>query len=88
MAVKLRLQELALARNLNISQVQRRTGLTITMVRRYWYNETSEVSLRALETLSELLQVTPGYLITKAEETVDRDLADERLAKDELVTGR
>lgn len=69
MAVKLRLQELALARNLNLSQVQRRTGLTITMVRRYWYNETSEVSLRALDTLSELLQVAPGDLLIKMEQT-------------------
>lgn len=68
MTVKLRLQELARARNLNISQVQRRTGLTITMVRRYWYNETSEVSLQALDILSELLQVAPGDLLIKTEQ--------------------
>ncbi len=67
MAVKLRLRELAQARGLNLSQVQRRSGLTITMVRRYWRNETTEVSLHALDTLSELLQVTPGDLLIKAE---------------------
>ena len=63
MAVKIRLKELAQDRGLNLSQVQRRTGLTLTMVRRYWYNETSEVSLQALGTLSELLQVAPGDLL-------------------------
>jgi len=68
MAVKLRLQELAQARGLNLSQVQRRSGLTLAMVRRYWRNETSEVSLKALDALSALLQVAPGDLFTKVEE--------------------
>lgn len=68
MALKLRLQELAQSKGFNLSQVQRRSGLTITMIRRYWYNETSEVSLQALETLSDLLQVAPGDLFTKVEE--------------------
>lgn len=65
MAVKLRLQELAQARGLNLSQVQRRSGLTMTQVRRYWRNETSSVSLQALETLCDLLQVMPGELLVK-----------------------
>lgn len=65
MAVKLRLQELAQARGLNLSQVQRRSGLTMTQVRRYWRNETSSVSLEALEALCDLLQVMPGELLVK-----------------------
>lgn len=65
MAVKLRLQELAQARGLNLSQVQRRSGLTMTQVRRYWRNETSSVSLQALEALCDLLQVMPGELLVK-----------------------
>jgi transcriptional regulator with XRE-family HTH domain len=64
-AVKIRLQELAEAQGLNLSQVQRRSGLTMTLVRRYWRNETSSVSLEALDTLSNLLQVAPGDLLTK-----------------------
>jgi transcriptional regulator with XRE-family HTH domain len=82
LAVKLRLQELAQSKGLTLSQVQRRSGLTMTMVRRYWYNETSEVSLRALETLSELLQVAPGDLLTKEDAPHD-DRKDELAAERE-----
>ena len=62
--VRLRLRELAEAQNLNISQVQRRTGLTMGMVRRYWYNQTTQVDLRAISELACLLKVTPGELFT------------------------
>lgn len=65
MTVKIRLQELAQAKGLNLSQVQRRSGLTMTQVRRYWRNETSSVSLQALEALCDLLQVMPGELLVK-----------------------
>ncbi len=68
MAVKIRLQELAQARGLNLSQVQRRTGLTMTQVRRYWRNETSSVSLHALEALCDLLEVMPGELLARESE--------------------
>lgn len=69
MPIKIRLQELAQSRGLNQSQVQRRTGLTMTQVRRYWRNETSEVSLHALDAPSDLLQVAPGGLLIKTQES-------------------
>lgn len=65
MTIRLRLQELAQERKLSLSQVQRRTGLTLTLVRRYWYNDTTMVSLAAIETLAKLLEVNPGDLFEK-----------------------
>lgn len=49
--MKLRIDEVAANQQLNLSQVQRKTGLTMTKLRRYWYNETKSVELEALETL-------------------------------------
>ncbi len=69
MAIKIRLQELAQAQGLNLSQVQRRSGLTMTLVRRYWRNETSSVSLEALDVLSNLLHIAPGDLLVKEHAT-------------------
>jgi DNA-binding Xre family transcriptional regulator len=65
MAIKLRLQEIAQAQGLNLSQVQRRSGLTMTMLRRYWYNQTNIISLQALDTLCSLLHVSPGDLLSR-----------------------
>jgi transcriptional regulator with XRE-family HTH domain len=62
---KLRLQEIATSQGFTMSQVQRRTGLTMTMVRRYWYNQTRTISLDALDALSTLLNVSPGDLLVK-----------------------
>jgi transcriptional regulator with XRE-family HTH domain len=84
MAVKIRLQELAEAQGLNLSQVQRRSGLTMTLVRRYWRNETTSVTLEALDVLSDLLHVAPGDLLVK-EANKQRD---ERIAKDEDAEDR
>lgn len=66
--VVLRLSEIAEKQGINMSQVQRRTGLTMGMVRRYWYNEVREVSLDAIGKLAELLKVEPGELLTKRED--------------------
>ena len=68
MVVKLRLQEVATQQGLNLSQVQSRSGLTMTMLRRYWYNQTNTVSLHALETLCALLHVSPGELLVREEQ--------------------
>lgn len=47
-----------------MSLVQRRSGLTMGMIRRYWLNETGEVQLEALGALAQLLNVKPGDLLT------------------------
>ncbi len=57
------LKEIAETKGLNLSQVQRQSGLTMGLVRRYWYNETEEVKLSALSKLCALLDCTPGDLI-------------------------
>ena len=63
----IQLQELAKARGLNLSQVQRRTGLTMGAVRRYWRNEVTSVRLDALDKLAALLGVEPGELIGRGQ---------------------
>jgi DNA-binding Xre family transcriptional regulator len=73
MQVRLRVKDLAEERGLNMSQLQRQTGLTMGMVRRYWYNEGKDgqldgVSLSALNKIAEVLEVRPGELIESATE--------------------
>ncbi len=70
---RLRLKELAEARGLNISQLQRQSGLEMGMVRRYWYNEGTrgplhEVNLIALTKLAQVLGVHPRELIVSGSE--------------------
>lgn len=69
--VRLRLSELAQAQGMNMSQVQRQSGLTLGMIRRYWLNRTTTVSLPALGVLAELLHVQPGDLLTDDRETAN-----------------
>ncbi len=66
---RLKLREIAEGQGLNMSQLQRKSGLTMGMIRRYWRNETTEVSLEALDKLAELLGVGPGELLTDEDET-------------------
>jgi hypothetical protein len=54
--MKLRIDEVAEGLGLNLSQVQRQSGLTMTKLRRYWYNESRSAEFDALETLLRLFQ--------------------------------
>ena len=73
---RLRVRELAETKKLNMSRLQRATGLTMNMVRRYWYNTADgkeegealkEVQLNALEAIANVLDVEPGDLIARSE---------------------
>lgn len=75
---RLRLRQLAEARGYNMSSLSRDSRLTITMVRRYWYNTSNgledgpaltEVSLPALDALADVLGVQPGELIERSTES-------------------
>ncbi len=71
--LQLRLREVAENRGLNLSQLQRRTGLDIGMIRRYWYNEgrrgpLTEVNLPALNKLAQALDVPAGELLVEREQ--------------------
>ncbi len=68
---RLRLREIAEAQGMNMSQVQRRTGLTMGAVRRYWHNQSGMVSLDALDKLAALLGMEPGELIGRGETPQD-----------------
>ncbi len=73
---RLRLREIAETKGLNMSQLQRRSGLTMGVVRRYWYNTANGlaegdplvmVSLEHIDKLADVLNVSPGDLIEEAE---------------------
>ena len=77
MSARLRVKDLAEERGLNMSQLQRQTGLTMGMIRRYWYNQGKEgqldgVSLSALNKIAQVLGVQPGELIEASGEVRSR----------------
>lgn len=63
--ITIRLKELAEARGLTKNQVQKRTGLDIGMVRRYWNNHSDTVHLPSIDKLCALLDCEPGDLIKR-----------------------
>ena len=75
---RLRVKELAQERGLNISQLQRQSGLEMGMVRRYWHNEGTkgplhEVNLVALMKLAQVLKVELSDLIVASDEDKEID---------------
>lgn len=74
----LRIKELAEARGLNLTTVQRETKIPVSTVRRYWYSSRTgrscdagtlrEVNLKALSTIATLLDVRPGDLLSENHE--------------------
>lgn len=60
-----RLKELATAKGLNKSQVQKRTGLDLGLVRRYWDDDTESFKRNAIDKLCALLDCEPGDLIKR-----------------------
>ncbi len=60
---RLRIQEIATQKNLNISQLSRKADLDIALVRRYWHNRVQSVSIPALEAIAQALEVKVTELI-------------------------
>jgi transcriptional regulator with XRE-family HTH domain len=69
---RLRVRELAEAMGLNMSQLQRQSGVTMPSVRRYWYNTRDgksqgeairEVDLEVLAAIARVLEVEVRDLI-------------------------
>lgn len=69
---RLRVRELAEAKGLNMSQLQRRSGVTMPSVRRYWYNTKDgkadgeplvEINLSVLDAIALALGVELHNLI-------------------------
>lgn len=67
--IEIKLKEIAESKGLNMSQVQRQTGLTMGLVRRYWHNQTKEIKLSSIESLCKLLNCEPGDLIKRVDTT-------------------
>ena len=63
--IRIRLAEIAARHNKNMSQVQRESGLTMGLVRRYWNNEPESVQLEAIEKLCKLFGVTVGEMLVR-----------------------
>jgi len=54
--ITLQIDKIATRLDINKSQLQRGTGLTMGMVRRYWDNQTDSVSMVALAAMLDLFQ--------------------------------
>lgn len=67
--VVFRLKELAEAKGLNKSQVQKRSGLDMGMIRRYWDDNTDSYNRKAVDALCDLLECEPGDLIVRIPES-------------------
>lgn len=74
--IRLRVRELAEARNLNMNKLAIQAGLSIPVVRRYWYNSSNgknggpplaEISLRVLAQMADVLGVEPGDLLERVQ---------------------
>lgn len=77
MAVHLRVKELAEARGLNISSLQREAKIPMSTARRVWYSTSdgSEngpplklVNLEVVDQLSRFFGITPGELFERVEQ--------------------
>src|SRR5215469_655223 len=55
--IRLRLEELAKQRGMSQSLLQRTSGVTLTMLRRYWINDTDSWHRESLEKLARALGV-------------------------------
>jgi transcriptional regulator with XRE-family HTH domain len=55
--LRLCIKELANERGINRNQLQLRSGVTLPLLTRYWNNETSAVTLDALEKIARALGV-------------------------------
>lgn len=73
---RLRVQEVAREQGLNLSQLQKKAGVTMPSVRRYWYNTRDgksegeplkEVDLTVLAAIASALGVDAGDLLVNGE---------------------
>lgn len=62
--VRLRVRELAQARQITLAQLQRDSQLSISTLRRYWYNTVRFVGLDALEQIAHALGVNVTDLLS------------------------
>lgn len=74
---KLRIKEVALAKNIKQSHLQIMAAITPPVLYRYWHNKTSSVDLAILEKIAKALGVEPSELLIS-------DAEFERLQQEEI----
>lgn len=67
--IRIRLADIAAQHNKNMSQVQRESGLTMGMVRRYWNSKPESVQLEAIEKLCRMFGVQVGDMLVIEKDT-------------------
>jgi DNA-binding Xre family transcriptional regulator/predicted GIY-YIG superfamily endonuclease len=65
--LRLKIKKLAEAQDMNRSQLQIKSGVTLPLLNRYWNNNTTEVKLDALEKIARALGVKAGELFEEGE---------------------
>lgn len=66
--IRLRIRELAEARDMSKSLLQRKSGVTMPTMRAYWDNTVQSVHLVSLERIAEALGVSPLELLVVEKE--------------------
>ncbi len=66
--LRLRVKEVAEAKNLNQSQLQIKAGVNMGLLRRYWHNDTREIRFELLEKIANALEVPAKDLLVETED--------------------
>ncbi len=74
--LRLRIKEIAEKQHLNRSQLQRKSGVTISLLNRYWNNQTSEIRIEALEQIARALGVRSIDLLTDVDDQQEASQKD------------
>lgn len=71
MIVRLRIKELAQAKDMKQYELAEKSGVTVQLLNRYWNNHTQSVALDQFVKIAKALDVSPGDLIQVIEESGD-----------------
>jgi DNA-binding Xre family transcriptional regulator len=80
MIVRLRIKELARARDMKQYELAEKSGVTVQLLNRYWNNHTQSVALDQFVKIAKALDVNPGDLIQVIEENGDVNTQKEQPA--------
>lgn len=67
--LRLRVKELAERQGLNRNQLQLRSGVTLSLLTRYWTNNTESVTLKEVEKIARALGVKATELFEDVEDS-------------------
>lgn len=71
MVVRLRIKEIARAKEMNQKTLAEKSGVTLQLLNRYWHNHIQSVNLDQLGNIAKALDVRVGDLLVSTEDKAD-----------------